>query len=127
MKQKNLKKKLKGRKPATKSQMVVKYFVEDAEVVYDNLSDDCSLSYEAERELRTLKGKVSQHLLMLLRQQLEPFCDYMQYEMAVNLTIFAYEHIAHTTSCPSVDNVLDGCYLWIADEQGVMVMPKFKE
>ena len=58
---------------------------------------------------------------------MEPFCDYMQYEMAVNLTIFAYEHIAHTTSCPSVDNVLDGCYLWIADEQGVMVMPKFKE
>ena len=71
MKQKNLKKKLKGRKPATKSQMVVKYFVDDVEVVYENLSDDCSLSYEAERELRTLKGKVSQHLLMLLRQQLE--------------------------------------------------------
>ena len=40
MKQKNLKKKLKGRKPATKSQMVVKYFVDDVEVVYENLSDE---------------------------------------------------------------------------------------
>ena len=78
----------------------------------------------AERETRTLRGKVSQQLRMLLQQQLEPFCEMMQKEMAEDLVIFTYEHIAHTTGCLSADCVLNVCYSWIAEEQGVFQFPR---
>ena len=126
MEKKKLKRKAYLKQAGKPKRMMIKYFVEDAKVVYEDLSDDFSLTEDAERETRTLKGKVSQELLKLLRQQLEPFSDYMQYEMAVNLTIFAYEHIIHTTGCFSADSVLDMCYCWIADEQGFFVLPQIK-
>ena len=44
----------------------------------------------------------------------------MQLEMAENLVVFAYQHIANSTGCPSVDFILDVCYTWIATEQGIL-------
>ena len=56
----------------------------------------------------------------MLEQQLLGFHRDMQYEMAMNLVIFTYEHIAHTTGCSSADLTLDICYTWIAQEQGIL-------
>jgi hypothetical protein len=100
--------------------MMVKHIAKDVKVVNQNLSEELYLSHQAERETRSLKYKVSPQLLMLLQQQLEPFSKFMQLEMAEDLVIFAYEHLAHTTGCLSADTVLDICYTWIAEEHGIV-------
>ena len=62
----------------------------------------------------------SPQLYGMLIQQLLGFHADMQYEMAVDLVIFAYQRIANSTGCPSVDFILDVCYTWIATEQGIL-------
>ena len=76
--------------------------------------------HKAERELGSLKRKVSPELIEMLKMQLMAFRGDMQQEMATDLVIFAHDHLAYTTGCPSADMVLDVCYSWIAHEQGLL-------
>ena len=70
--------------------------------------------------MSSMEKEVSPQLYGMLEQQLLGFHRDMQQEMAEDLVIFAYEHLAHTTGCSSADLVLDVCYTWIAQEQGIV-------
>lgn len=100
--------------------LLVKRFAKDVKVVKQDLRDELRLTYDAEKETRSLKKKLSPELLYILQQEFQAFNGFMQREMAEDLVIFAYEHIAHTTGCISADTVLDICYTWIAEEQGLL-------
>ena len=95
--------------------------VKDVKVEDEDMSMDFPVAKKAEREMETIRKKVSQGLFDLLTMQLMGFRGDMQYVMAENLVIFTCDHTAYTTGCPSVDTVLDICYTWIADEQGIIV------
>jgi len=101
--------------------LLVKRIARDVRVQSQDLCDDFCVTRKAERELESLKRKVSPELKEMLSLQLLAFRGDMQLEMAQNLVIFAYDHMAFTTGCPSVDTVLDICYSWIASEQGITV------
>ena len=102
--------------------MLTPIFIEGVKVEDEDLSQDFPVVKKAEREMETLRRKVSPGLFDLLTLQLMGFRGDMQYVMVENLVIFAYDHTAYTTGCQSVDTVLDICYTWIADEQGIIIM-----
>ena len=95
--------------------------VDGVKVEDEDMSMDFPVAKKAEREMETIRKKVSQGLFDLLTMQLMGFRGDMQHMMAENLVIFAYDHTAYTTGCQSVDTVLDICYTWIADEQGIII------
>lgn len=103
-----------------KNRMMIKKIALNVQVENQDLRRDFGLTHNAERELSTLKKKLSPQLYGMLEQQLLGFHRDMQQEMAEDLVIFAYEHIAHTTGCSSADLVLDVCYTWIAVELGIV-------
>ena len=106
----------------TKQRLVMtSVFVDGVKVEDEDMSMDFPVAKKAEREMETIRKKVSQGLFDLLTMQLMGFRGDMQYVMAENLVIFTCDHTAYTTGCPSVDTVLDICYTWIADEQGIIV------
>ena len=100
--------------------MMIKKIALNVEVMNQDLRGDFGLTHNAERELSTLEKRVSPQLYGMLEQQLLGFHRNMQQEMAEDLVIFTFEHIAHTTGCASADVVLDICYTWIAQEQGIV-------
>lgn len=100
-----------------KRKMMVRKMALDVRQVNNDLRSDYGVCPLADREMSTLQKKVSPQLYGMLMQQLLGFHGDMQYEMALNMVVFAYEHIANTTGCQSVDMVLDVCYTWIASEQ----------
>ena len=99
---------------------MVKSFARNVKVENHDLRRDYGLDPCADREMTTLEKKVSPQLYGMLIQQLLGFHADMQVEMAENLVMFSYQHIAHSTGCPSVDFVLDICYTWIATEHGIL-------
>ena len=103
-----------------KSKFLVKSIARNVRVMNEDLRRDYIINPCAERELSTLERKVSPQLYGMLVQHLLGFHADMQYEMAINLVVFAHEHIAHSTGCPGVDNTLDVCYAWIAMEHGIL-------
>ena len=106
----------------TKHRLVITpLLVKDVKVEDEDMSMDFPVAKKAEREMETIRKKVSQELFDLMMMQLMGFRGDMQHVMAENLVIFAYDHTAYTTGCPSVDTVLDICYTWIADEQGIII------
>ena len=106
----------------TKQRLVITpLLVKDVKVEDEDMSMDFPVAKKAEREMETLRKKVSPGLFDLLTLQLMGFRGDMQHVMAENLVIFAYDHTAYTTGCQSVDTALDICYAWIADEQGIIV------
>ena len=106
----------------TKQRLVMtSVFVDGVKVEDEDMRMDFLVAKKAEREMETIRKKVSQGLFDLLTMQLMGFRGDMQYVMAENLVIFTCDHTAYTTGCPSVDTVLDICYTWIADEQGIIV------
>ena len=106
----------------TKQRLVMtSVFVDGVKVEDEDMSMDFPVAKKAEREMQTIRKKVSQDLFDLLTMQLMGFRGDMQYVMAENLVIFAYDHTAYTTGCQSVDTALDICYTWIADEQGIII------
>lgn len=115
-----LRKNKNGKMTTLPSRMMVKQVAKGVEVVKQDLRNEVSLTEDAILHLKHLKKKVSPSLVKLLAHQLEPFCEFMQWEMAQNLSIFADDHIAFTTGCPSADTILDICYTWIAEEQGIL-------
>lgn len=100
--------------------MMVKHIVKNVRMQEQDLSEDFPVAHKAERELGSLKRKVSPELIEMLKMQLMAFRGDMQQEMATDLVIFAHDHLAYTTGCPSADMVLDVCYSWIAHEQGLL-------
>ena len=81
---------------------------------YDNQTVDKSAEYLVKR----LRRKLSPELVNLLIEQMLGFNEWMQQEMAYDMDLFIREHEVRTTGCPSVDYVLDVCYMWIAAEKG---------
>lgn len=100
--------------------MMVKHIVKNVKVQEQDLSDDFPVTHKAERELGSLNRKLSPEMIEMLKMQLMAFRGDMQLEMATDLVIFAHDHLAYTTGCPSADRVLDVCYAWIAHEQGIL-------
>jgi hypothetical protein len=115
-----LRKNKEGKMTTLPSRLMVKHVAKGVEEVDQDLRGEVKLTFEARVELKELKKKVSPSLLKLLRMQLEPFCEFMQVEMAQNLAIFAQGHLAYTTGCVSADTILDICYTWIAEEHGIL-------
>ena len=103
-----------------KRKFLVKSIARNVRVMNEDLRKDYIINPCAERELSTLERKVSPQLYGMLVQHLLGFHADMQYEMAINLVVFAHEHVAHSTGCPGVDNTLDVCYAWIAMEHGIL-------
>ena len=101
--------------------VITPLLVKDVKVEDEDMSMDYPVAKKAEREMETIRKKVSQELFDLMMMQLMGFRGDMQYVMAENLVIFAYDHTAYTTGCQSVDTALDICYTWIADEQGIII------
>ena len=105
---------------------LVKQIASDVQEKSRNLRREYPLNPSAEKELSSLQKDVTPELYGNLIQMLLGFHADMQLEMAENLVMFACQHIAHTTGCPSVDFILDVCYTWIATEHGIL-KPKFKK
>lgn len=102
-----------------KTFFVLEMVTEEVKVVHQDLRREYGISLLADREMQSLENKVSPELFGLLTQQLLAFHGDMQLEMAEDLVIFASEHVAHTTGCPSADMILDLCYQWIACEHHI--------
>ena len=103
-----------------KKRLMVQKMARNVDVVCQDLRGDYGINILADREMESLERKVSPVLYGMLEQQLLAFHGDMQLEMAEDLVIFASEHVAHTTGCPSVDHILDMCYTWIASEHGIL-------
>jgi len=103
-----------------KRRLFVRTAARDVRQVSNDLRRDFGVCQLADREMTSLEKKVSPQLYGMLMQQLLGFHGDMQLEMAEDLVIFAYKHIAHTTGCESVDTILDICYTWIAAEHGIL-------
>lgn len=97
--------------------LLVKQIASDVQEKSRNLRKEYPLNPSAERELSGLQKDVTPELYGNLIQMLLGFHADMQVEMAENLVIFTYEHVAYRTECPAVDFILDICYTWIAVEQ----------
>ena len=88
-------------------------------VIERDLRSEFSIEGVSMSVMECLEDKVSPELLELLKQMLLGFNDDMQLEMADDLLDFAHGHMIHTTGCLSADAVLEACYGWIAEEQGI--------
>ena len=103
-----------------KRKLLVRKMARNVRQVNHDLRCEYGVAPHADREMTTLEKKVSPQLYGMLMQQLLGFHGDMQLEMAEDLVIFAYEHVANTTGCDSVDMVLDVCYTWIASEHRII-------
>ncbi len=68
--------------------------------------------------MELLREEISGSLFNVLKKTLAGFNKDMQIEIAEDLMHFACQHTLFTTSCYSVDLVLNICYMMIAEEQG---------
>jgi len=103
-----------------KRRLLVRQVAKNVRQLNHDLRKDYGVAPLADREMSSMEKEVSPQLYGMLMQQLLGFHGDMQLEMAENLVIFTYRHIANTTGCDSVDMVLDVCYAWIAAEQGIL-------
>ena len=103
-----------------KTDLMLEMISDEVKVVCQDLRREYGISLLADREMLAMEKKVSPELFGMLMQQLLAFHGDMQLEMAEDLAIFASEHVAHTTGCPSADMILDLCYTWIACEHGIV-------
>ena len=75
--------------------------------------------------LENLEDRVSTQLYDMIRDMLLGFEEAMQLELADNLLDFTVLHVLHRTGCPSADYILEACYRWIAEEQGILDSQSF--
>ena len=87
-------------------------------VIEEDLSEYQGMNRCAEYTMKRLERKLSTELVEMLIEQLLGFNEVIQEEMADNLDLYVRNHEVKTTGCPSVDLVLDVCYMWIAAELG---------
>ena len=99
----------------------------DSRVIDQNLKGEYNYDSTAIRVLENLEDRVSIQLYDMIRDMLLGFDDGMQLEIADNLMDFTVMHVIHTTGCPSADYILEACYRWIAEEQGILESQSFEE
>ena len=87
-------------------------------LVEQDLCEDQSMNMGAEYTMKRLKSRLSSELVEVLVEQLLGFNEVIQEEIADYIDMYVRNHEVHTTGCPSVDYVLDVCYMWIAAELG---------
>ncbi len=99
----------------------------DSRVIDQNLKGEYNYDSTALRVIENLEDRVSIQLYDMIRDMLLGFEEGMQLEIADNLLDFAVKHVIHTTGCPSADYILEACYRWIAEEQGILDSHSFAE
>lgn len=99
----------------------------DSRVIDQNLKGEYNYDSTALRVIENLEDRVSIQLYDMIRDMLLGFDDGMQLEIADNLLDFTVMHVIHTTGCPSADYILEACYRWIAEEQGILESQSFEE
>ena len=99
----------------------------DSRVIDQNLKGEYCYDSTAIGVLENLEERVSIQLYDMIRDMLLGFEDGMQLEIADNLLDFTVKHVIHTTGCPSADYILEACYRWIAEEQGILDSHSFAE
>ena len=98
--------------------MIIKKGKRRVRLVEEDLRDYQGMNKCAEYTMKRLERKLSTELVDMLITQLLGFNEVIQVEMADNLDLYVRNHEVKTTGCPSVDLVLDVCYMWIAAELG---------
>jgi hypothetical protein len=99
----------------------------DCRLIDQNLKGEYNYDSTALRVIENLEDRVSVELFDMIRDMLLGFDDGMQLEIADNLLDFTVMHVIHTTGCPSADYILEACYRWIAEEQGILDSQSFAE
>ena len=99
----------------------------DSRVIDQNLKGEYCYDSTAIGVLENLEDRVSIQLYDMIRDMLLGFEEGMQLELADNLLDFTVKHVIHTTGCPSADYILEACYRWIAEEQGILDSHSFAE
>ena len=91
-------------------------------VIDQDMSSEMWIDSVAMSVMECLEGRVSNELMVLLKDMLLGFSEDMQLEIADNLLDFVTRQVIHTTGCISADAVLNSCYQWIAAEKGVTIV-----
>ena len=99
----------------------------ESRVIDQNLKGDYIYDSTALRVIENLEDRVSIELYDMIRDMLLGFEEGMQLEIADDLLDFAVMHVIHTTGCPSADYILEACYRWIAEEQGIVDSHSFAD
>ena len=99
----------------------------DCRLIDQDLKGEYSYDVTAIRVLENLEERVSIQLYDMIRDMLLGFEEGMQLELADNLLDFTVLHVLHRTGCPSADYILEACYRWIAEEQGILDSHSFAE
>lgn len=99
----------------------------DSRVIDQDLKGEYCYDSTALRVIENLEDRVSVQLYDMIRDMLLGFDDGIQLEIADNLLDFTVMHVIHTTGCPSADYILEACYRWIAEEQGILDGQSFAE
>lgn len=99
----------------------------DSRVIDRDLKNEYNFDSTALMVLGNLEDRVSIQIYDMIRDMLLGFEDGMQLEIADNLLDFTVKHVIHTTGCPSADYILEACYRWIAEEQGILDSHSFAE
>ena len=110
--------KKKKQKKQVKQMMIMKKSKVKVRLVAEDYTMDQSVNRSAEYMMKRLERNLSPELVNVLIEQMLGFNEWMQQEMAYDMDLFIREHEVRTTGCPSVDYVLDVCYMWIAAEMG---------
>lgn len=95
-------------------------FLPEFVVIDVDISSEQPMDSVAQEIMESLKDKVSEELFELLKAMLLGFSGDIQLEIADDLLDFTMRQVIHTTGCCSVDVVLEACYRWIAEEQGLI-------
>ena len=80
------------------------------------IMDESGLSPRVEKEMNRLRKDVSEELFERLVDQLLPFSEGLQMEMAMNLNTLVEDSVMHWTGCRAADTVLNECYACINSE-----------
>ena len=107
--------KKKKKKSSMSAELRPEFVVIDVDISGEQQIDTTALEI-----MESLKDCVSKDLFELLKAMLLGFNGDVQLEMADDLLDFAMRQVIHSTGCCSVDVVLEACYRWIADEQGLI-------
>lgn len=85
-------------------------------IVATGFMDNSGLSPRVEKEMNRLRKEVSEELYDRLVDQLLPFSEGLQMEMAINLNTLVEDSVMHWTGCRAADTVLNECYACINQE-----------
>jgi hypothetical protein len=89
-------------------------------VIERDMSDKQVVNDASMRVMEYLEDKVSAELYGMLQGVLLGFSDDMQLEIVKDLFEFVDGRVIGWTGCPSADMALRACYVWIADEKGLL-------